>query len=139
MKIRSGCRGLGAIVAVGALAVGLAFIGHLMLKDDLIHVNDGDNPIEMTEQSENNDQEEGFSSQGSNEDSGQLGLPTEQVTISELNHADGSFVFIHKRGWYLFNGSGWIEIEQKRIPADINERYPYPFQFGVDETCLLDK
>ena len=139
MKVRSGCRGIGAIVAVGVLAVGLAFIGHLMMKDDFIHENDGDSPIEMAEQTENSHLELNDSAQVSEEASGQLGLPTEQVTISELNHPDGSFVFIHKKGWFEFNGSHWTEIEQKRIPSDINEKYPYPFQFGVDETCLLDK
>ena len=139
MKVRSGCRGVGAILAVGVLAVGLAFIGHLMMKDDYIQENPGDNPIEMTEQTESNHQEWNHHSQGSDADSSQLGLPRDQVTISELNHPDGSFVFIHKKGWFEFNGSHWTEIEQKRIPSDINEKYPYPFQFGVDETCLLDK
>ena len=132
-------RGMGAVLAIGALAVALAFISHLMLQDDLVHPEETGSPMGLPQNTMDNEEEGNNPLQSKDEDPDKLGLPEGHITISELSHPDGSFVFISKKGWFVFLGREWVQIEQNRVPTDINEKYPYPFQFGVDEACLLDK
>lgn len=126
---------MATLIAVGVLAVGLAFIAHLMMSSG---ANETSQPEEVTG-AEAVGTIANAEAGGLEEYSALVSLPKGDVRIKALNHIDGSFVFVAETGWFLFSGQEWVGVDEASLPSDLAKKYAYPHQYGEDHVCLLDE